>query len=256
MRFRGDVGQRRARDKHGDGGRGNAAHFHIPQGRHAGGFAEPNGDRQERKIFLRQSNIKDGNLNGSLALEDGLSGASAGGDASQAGAVYFTSAEIAGGGLAYENFANHNAFKTGATDRIEISGALSKTGGGKILVDFSDRGGGALDLSGYELADSVGAIENWAEILSAGKLPGFDLESKIGENAYDANGDFYAAGVENGVAVFRWAESIGDGRCKPGLRRCPKRPRPLPYSPLPLRPRAGTEGREGRGFAGGFRLRG
>lgn len=210
MRFRGDVGQRRARDKHGDGGRGNAAHFHIPQGRHAGGFAEPNGDRQERKIFLRQSNIKDGNLNGSLALEDGLSGASAGGDASQAGAVYFTSAEIAGGGLAYENFANHNAFKTGATDRIEISGALSKTCGGKILVDFSDRGGGALDLSGYELADSVGAIENWAEILSAGKLSGFDLESKIGENAYDANGDFYAAGVENGVAVFRWAESIGD----------------------------------------------
>ena len=117
------------------------------------------------------------------------------------------------------------------------------------MVDFSDRGGGALDLSGYELADSVGAIENWAEILSAGKLPGFDLESKIGENAYDANGDFYAAGVENGVAVFRWAESIGDGRCKPGLRRYPRRPRPL-------RPRAGAERREGREPAGGFRLRG
>lgn len=222
MRFRGDVGQRRARDKHGDGGRGNAAHFHIPQGRHAGGFAEPNGDRQERKIFLRQSNIKDGNRNGSLALEGGLFGASAGDDASQAGAVYFTSAEIAGGGLAYENFANHNAFETGATDRIEISGALSKTGGGKILVDFADRGGGALDLSGYELADSVGSIENWVEILSAGELSGFDLESKIGENAYDANGDFYAAGVENGVAVFRWAESLDGYSLQVGFAQVPE----------------------------------
>ncbi len=32
-----------------------------------------------------------------------------------------------------------------------------------------------------------------------------------GENVYGANGDFYAIGVENGVAIFRWVESLDNG---------------------------------------------
>ena len=37
------------------------------------------------------------------------------------------------------------------------------------------------------------------------------MESKLGGNIYDANGDFYAIGIENGVAVFRWTESLEEG---------------------------------------------
>lgn len=64
---------------------------------------------------------------------------------------------------------------------------------------------------GYIVAEGAESIENWIEILTAGELSGFDLESKLGENIYDANGDFYAIGVENGVAIFRWVESLDNG---------------------------------------------
>lgn len=163
------------------------------------------------KFFFDNSNIKEGNRNGSLILEGGAFGASASDDTSQAGAVYFKSAEIKGGGLAFENFANHNAFETATTDKILVEETLSKTGDGIITVDFADRNGNALDLQGYEIAQTVELIDNWVEIMFAGELSGFDLESKIGEGIYDANGDFRAENVENATTFFRWAESQNGG---------------------------------------------
>lgn len=163
------------------------------------------------KFFFDNSNIKEGNRNGSLILEGGLFGASASDDTSRIGAVYFKSAEIKGGGLACENFANHNAFETAITDKILVEGTLSKTGDGIITVDFADRSGNAFDLQGYEMAQTAESIDNWVEIMFAGELSGFDLESKIGEGIYDANGDFRAENVENAAAFFRWAESQNGG---------------------------------------------
>ena len=163
------------------------------------------------KFFFDNSNIKEGNRNGSLILEGGAFGASASDDTSQAGAVYFKSAEIKGGGLAFENFANHNVFETATTDKILVEETLSKTGDGIITVDFADRSGNALDLQGYEIAQTVELIDNWVEIMFAGELSGFDLDSKIGEGIYDANGDFRAENVENATAFFRWAESQNGG---------------------------------------------
>ena len=146
-----------------------------------------------------------------LSLEGGRFGAGHY-DSSQAGAAYFKSANFQSGGLAYENFANHNAVETQASDKIIITETFSKAAGsGKISVDFSDKDGNALNLSEYAVADGVSGIENWVEILTAGSLDGFDLESKLGGDIYDANGDFYAVGIENGVAVFRWAESPESG---------------------------------------------
>ena len=78
-------------------------------------------------------------------------------------------------------------------------------------LSVTDKNGNALDLQNYAIANDVSGIESWVEILSAGSLDGFDLESKLGGNIYDANGDFYAIGIENGVAVFRWAESLEEG---------------------------------------------
>ena len=78
-------------------------------------------------------------------------------------------------------------------------------------MDFADRSGNALDLQGYEIAQTVELIDNWVEIMFAGELSGFDLDSKIGEGIYDANGDFRAENVENATAFFRWAESQNGG---------------------------------------------
>ena len=78
-------------------------------------------------------------------------------------------------------------------------------------MDFADSNGNALDLSGYELAESIDGIENWVEILTAGSLSGFDMTNSIGEGEYDANSNFYGIGVDDAYAVFKWVESIGNG---------------------------------------------
>lgn len=94
-------------------------------------------------------------------------------DSSQAGAAYFKSANFQSGRLAYENFANHNAVETQASDKIIITETFSKAAGsGKISVDFSDKDGNALNLSEYAVADEVSGIENWVEILTAGASTG------------------------------------------------------------------------------------
>lgn len=162
------------------------------------------------KLFYDNSNLRADFRLAKLVVDGGAFGASYW-DSSQAGRAYFKTAEIGNGGLAYENFANHNAFEMGGSDKIVIAESLSKTGSGKISVDFADRHGNAFNLAGYEVAEDALEIENWIEILTAGDLDGFDLESKIGDNAYDANGDFYAVNVENGFAFFRWADLEGGG---------------------------------------------
>ena len=163
------------------------------------------------RLFMDNSRIAADYRLAALSLEGGRFGAGHY-DSSQAGTAYFKTADFQSGGLAYENFANHNSIETQVSDKIIVSETFSKAeGSGKISVDFSDRNGNALDLQNYAIADDVSGIESWVEILSAGSLDGFDLESKLGGNIYDANGDFYAIGIENGVAVFRWAESLEEG---------------------------------------------
>ena len=175
-------------------------------GRMGGTYAAKSG-----RLFMDNSRIAADYRLAALSLEGGRFGAGHY-DSSQAGTAYFKSANFQSGGLAYENFANHNAVETQASDKIIITETFSKAAGsGKISVDFSDKDGNALNLSEYAVADGVSGIENWVEILTAGSLDGFDLESKLGGNIYDANGDFYAVGIENGVAVFRWAESPESG---------------------------------------------
>ena len=163
------------------------------------------------RLFMDNSRIAADYRLAALSLEGGRFGAGHY-DSSKAGAAYFKSANFQSGGLAYENFANHNSIETQVSDKIIVSETFSKAErSGKISVDFSDRNGNALDLQNYAIANDVSGIESWVEILSAGSLDGFDLESKLGGNIYDANGDFYAIGIENGVAVFRWAESLEEG---------------------------------------------
>ena len=118
------------------------------------------------------------------------------------------------GGFAYENFANHNTMATGAGDKIIIAETFTKAAGsGKISVDFSDANGNALNLENYDyiLAESADSVEHWAEILTAGELSGFNLETLLSDGAYDANSDFYAEGIENGIAVFKWVKSLDSG---------------------------------------------
>ena len=175
-------------------------------GRMGGTYAAKSG-----RLFMDNSRIASDYRLAALSLEGGRFGAGHY-DSSQAGTAYFKTADFQSGGLACENFANHNSIETQVSDKIIVSETFSKAAGsGKISVDFSDRNGNALDLQNYAIADDVSGIESWVEILSAGSLDGFDLESKLGGNIYDANGDFYAIGIENGVAVFRWAESLEDG---------------------------------------------
>lgn len=163
------------------------------------------------RLFMDNSRIATDYRLAALSLEGGRFGAGHY-DSSLVGTAYFKTADFQSGGLACENFANHNSIETQVSDKIIVSETFSKAeGSGKISVDFSDRNGNALDLQNYAIANDVSGIESWVEILSAGSLDGFDLESKLGGNIYDANGDFYAIGIENGVAVFRWAESLEDG---------------------------------------------
>ena len=162
------------------------------------------------RFFLENSSIKEANRNGALSLEGGVFGTSRD-DTSSSGTVYFKTAEFKSGGLAYENFVNQNSIESQPSDKIVITGQFVKSGTGKISVDFSDSNGNALDLSGYELAESIDGIENWVEILTAGSLSGFDLTNLIGEGEYDANSNFYGIGVDDAYAVFKWVESLGNG---------------------------------------------
>ena len=109
---------------------------------------------------------------------------------------------------------NHNTFETSANDKIIITEVFTKTeGSGKISIDFSDASRNALNLAeyNYALAESAESIEIWTEILTASELSGFNLEKRLSDGVYDANADFVAEGIANGIAVFKWVESTDNG---------------------------------------------
>lgn len=176
------------------------------QGRMSGTYTVKNG-----RLFMDNSRIAADYRLATLSLEGGKFGAGHY-DSLQVGTAYFKTANFESGGFAYENFANHNTIETGAGDKIIITETFTKAAGsGKISVDFSDASGNALNLENFILADSADSVEYWAEILTAGELSGFNLDTLLSDGAYDANADFYAEGIENGVVVFKWVESLDSG---------------------------------------------
>lgn len=176
------------------------------QGRMSGTYTVKNG-----RLFMDNSRIAADYRQAALSLEGGKFGAGHY-ESSNTGTAYFKTANFESGGFAYENFANHNTMETGTGDKIIITETFTKAAGsGKISVDFSDASGNALNLENFILADSADSVKYWAEILTAGELSGFNLDTLLSDGAYDANADFYAEGIENGVAVFKWVESLDSG---------------------------------------------
>ena len=176
------------------------------QGRMSGTYTVKNG-----RLFMDNSLIAADYRQAALSLEGGKFGAGHY-ESSNTGTAYFKTANFESGGFAYENFANHNPMETETGDKIIITKTFTKAAGsGKISIDFSDASGNALNLENFTLADSADSVEDWAEILTAGELSGFNLDTLLSDGAYDANADFYAEGIENGVAVFKWVESQDSG---------------------------------------------
>lgn len=176
------------------------------QGRMGGTYTVKNG-----RLFMDNSRIAADYRLATLSLEGGKFGAGHY-DSLQVGIAYFKTANFESGGFAYENFANHNPMETEVGDKIIITETFTKAAGsGKISVDFSDASGNALNLENFILAESADSVEYWAEILTAGELSGFNLDTLLSDGAYDANADFYAEGIENGVVVFKWVESLDSG---------------------------------------------
>ena len=176
------------------------------QGRMGGTYTVKNG-----RLFMDNSRIAADYRLAALSLEGGKFGAGHY-ESSNTGTAYFKTANFESGGFAYENFANHNPMETEVGDKIIITETFTKAAGsGKISVDFSDASGNALNLENFILADSADSVEYWAEILTAGELSGFNLDTLLSDGAYDANADFYAEGIENGVVVFKWVESLDSG---------------------------------------------
>ncbi len=176
------------------------------QGRMSGTYTVKNG-----RLFMDNSRIAADYRQAALSLEGGKFGAGHY-ESSNTGTAYFKTANFESGGFAYENFANHNPMETEVGDKIIITETFTKAAGsGKISVDFSDASGNALNLENFTLADSADSVEYWAEILTAGELSGFNLDTLLSDGAYDANADFYAEGIENGVVVFKWVESLDSG---------------------------------------------
>lgn len=176
------------------------------QGRMSGTYTVKNG-----RLFMDNSRIAADYRQAALSLEGGKFGAGHY-ESSNTGTAYFKTANFESGGFAYENFANHNPMETEVGDKIIITETFTKAAGsGKISVDFSDASGNALNLENFILADSADSVKYWAEILTAGELSGFNLDTLLSDGAYDANADFYAEGIENGVAVFKWVESLDSG---------------------------------------------
>lgn len=165
------------------------------------------------RLFMDNSRIAADYRLATLSLEGGKFGAGHY-DSSQTGTAYFKTANFKSGGFAYENFVNHNVFDYNPSDKVIITDTFTKeAGSGKISIDFSDANGNALNLADYDyiLADSAESIEMWTEILTASELSGFNLEKRLSDGVYDANDDFVAEGVANGIAVFKWVESLGNG---------------------------------------------
>ena len=152
-------------------------------GRQSGTYTVKNG-----RLIMDNSRIAADYRQAKLSMEGGKFGAGHY-DSSQTGTAYFKTANFKSGGFAYENFVNHNVFDYNPSDKVIITD-----------TDYD-----------YILADSAESIEMWTEILTASELSGFNLEKRLSDGVYDANDDFVAEGIANGIAVFKWVESLGNG---------------------------------------------
>lgn len=173
------------------------------------------------RFFMGNEQIREEYRNPALVLDGGIFGAYNSG--TEQGFAYFKEAVFRSGGIAIDTPVLYAA---GTPGLIVISETLSKDGAAKIAVDFSGAYGNLNPADyGIELAQygaDYSEIGNWTEILTAADLSGFDLGAEVSENVYDASADFYGAGLENAVAVFRWVKDSAGYSLQVGMTQVPE----------------------------------
>ena len=173
------------------------------------------------RFFMGNEQIREEYRNPALVLDGGIFGAYNSG--TEQGFAYFKEAVFRSGGIAIDTPVLYAA---GTPGLIAISETLSKDGAAKIAVDFSGAYGNLNPADyGIELAQygaDYSEIGNWTEILTAADLSGFDLGAEVSENVYDASADFYGAGLENAVAVFRWVKDSAGYSQQVGMTQVPE----------------------------------
>ena len=173
------------------------------------------------RFFMGNEQIREEYRNAALVLDGGIFGAYNPG--TEQGFAYFKEAVFRSGGIAIDTPVLYAA---GTPGLIAISETLSKDGAAKIAVDFSGAYGNLNPADyGIELAQygaDYSEIGNWTEILTAADLSGFDLGAEVSENVYDASADFYGAGLENAVAVFRWVKDSAGYSLQVGMTQVPE----------------------------------
>ena len=172
------------------------------------------------RFFMGNEQIREEYRNAALVLNGGIFGAYNSG--TEQGFAYFKEAVLRSGGIAIDT---PELYAAGIPGLIAVSGTLSKDGTAKIAVDFSVSYG-SLNPEDYgiELAQHGADYSeiNWTEILTAADLSGFDLGAEVSENVYDASADFYGAGLENAVAVFRWVKGSAGYSLQVGMAQVPE----------------------------------
>lgn len=173
------------------------------------------------RFFMGNEQIREEYRNAALVLNGGIFGAYNSG--TEQGFVYFKEAVFRSGGIAIDT---PELYAAGIPGLIAVSETLSKDGAAKIAVDFSGSYGNLNPADyGIELAQygaDYSEIGNWTEILTAADLSGFDLGAEVSENVYDASADFYGAGLENAVAVFRWVKDSAGYSLQVGMTQVPE----------------------------------
>lgn len=173
------------------------------------------------RFFMGNDQIREEYRNAALVLNGGIFGAYNSG--TEKGFAYFKEAVFRSGGIAIDT---PELYAAGIPGLIAVSETLSKDGAAKIAVDFSGAYGNLNPADyGIELAQygaDYSEIGNWREILTAADLSGFDLGAEVSENVYDASADFYGAGLENAVAVFRWVKDSAGYSLQVGMTQVPE----------------------------------
>ncbi|OLA83585.1 MAG: hypothetical protein BHW65_08725 [Verrucomicrobia bacterium CAG:312_58_20] len=172
------------------------------------------------RFFMGNEQIREEYRNATLVLNGGIFGAYNSG--TEQGFAYFKEAVFRSGGIAIDP----ELYAAEIPGLIAVSETLSKDGAAKIAVDFSGAYGNLNPADyGIELAQygaDYSEIGNWTEILTAADLSGFDLGAEVSENVYDASADFYGAGLENAVAVFRWVKDSAGYSLQVGMTQVPE----------------------------------
>lgn len=173
------------------------------------------------RFFMGNDQIREEYCNATLVLNGGIFGAYNSG--TEQGFAYFKEAVFRSGGIAIDT---PELYAAGIPGLIAVSETLSKDGAAKIAVDFSGAYGNLNPADyGIELAQygaDYSEIGNWTKILTAADLSGFDLGAEVSENVYDASADFYGAGLENAVAVFRWVKDSAGYSLQVGMTQVPE----------------------------------